>query len=86
MKLSRNYFINVEVVCEHWYYGSNFSEFTIEIEEDEYTDQELVNNILNYVDRHHMYSEYKITLKMIIGKELFIEEINNDLIENWQYS
>lgn len=86
MKFSKNLVMNVEVVREHWYYGSNFSEFNIEIEEDEYTDQELVNNILNYVDRHRMYSEYKIKIKFIIGDELIIENIDSKLIENWQYS
>ena len=86
MKFSKNFFIVVQVICDYWYFGSKFSEFNIEIEDDDYTDQELVNNILNYVDRRHTYSEYKIKIKYIIGDQLIIEDIDSKLIENWQYS
>ena len=40
MKLSENFYCVAEVVCEHWYLGTNFSQYCICLDEYDYETEE----------------------------------------------
>lgn len=91
MKLYKNFECLVSVECNHWYYGSKFSEFALILDEDDYENryeadfyQKVVNTVLNTVDKRRMFEDYSIKMRYFFGKEVETIELSEQFIVNWK--
>lgn len=90
MKLYENFYCLVEVVCEHWYYGTEYKQFVICYEDDELFDettesfQKIANFVLDKVDKRRMFEDYSIKLKFCFDNSVEEIELSEQFIQNWK--
>ena len=90
MKLSENFYCVAEVVCEHWYLGTNFSQYCICLDEYDYETEEtslffqkIANYCLDKADKEHLYEDYAIKLLYLYGEDTTIH-LSQQFIQNWK--
>ena len=63
--------ITYEIIGNHWYHGSDYSRFAVEITEDEFEPNELYKALINAFVPSHIYETYTITAIVTCDHRLY---------------